>query len=74
MGAELFLTDEQLVRLTKKVQRGAQMRALRFMGIEHRQRPDGSIAVTHAHINQVFGGEPASTRKTPTTQPNWDAI
>lgn len=51
----MFLTVEELRELTGRVHLKAQVKALRAMGIEHRQRPDGSIVVLRAHFEQVLG-------------------
>ena len=44
----MFLDEDQVVELTKKRRHDAQARALRFMGIEFKPRPDGSLAVLRA--------------------------
>lgn len=73
--ADTFLAREEINALTDKVRRPAQTKVLRAMGIEHKVRPDGSVAVLRAHINKVFDGNPDSTRKTAKVEgPNWGAI
>jgi hypothetical protein len=52
---KMFLSPCDLTSLTGKTRPSAQVRALRSMGIEHRLRPDGSIAVLTAHVEQQFG-------------------
>lgn len=52
----MFLSHEDLIELTAKRQRAAQVRVLRFMGIEHRLRPDGSVAVLKSHIDKALDG------------------
>jgi hypothetical protein len=43
------------------------------MGIEHRLRPDGSVAVLRSHVESVLSGK--SDKKTKTaTEPNWGAL
>ena len=74
MATDTFLSKEEIRSLTNKRPRNAQVRALRTMGIEHRVRPDGSVAVLRAHIFKVFDGESAQTKHTQVIQPNWDAI
>jgi len=71
-----FLDHEEINGLTNKIRRTAQAKALRAMGIEHKVRPDGSIAILRGHITKVFGGNPTeSTRKkTNEAGPNWAAI
>lgn len=51
-----LLTAAEVRALTGRIQRSAQVVALRFMGIEHRVRPDGSVAVLRSHVEQLFGG------------------
>lgn len=71
----MFLSDEELHELTKRTRRGAQARALRAMGIEHRVRGDGSVVVLRAHVEQVFGvALPKSTKPKPSAEPDWSAI
>jgi hypothetical protein len=45
---------------------------LRFMGIEHRIRPDGTVAVLKAHVEQSLGLKSGSTIKE--SEPDWSAI
>ena len=61
----MFLSPDEIQLLTGKKFRSAQSEALRFMGIEHKVRPDGSIAVLKLHVEKVFGGipEPKSEKK-----------
>lgn len=59
----MFLTQHEIAELTGKERPSAQIRALRLMGIEHRRRPDGSVAVLRAHVEQVFGMGAPSTFK-----------
>lgn len=48
---------------------------LRSMGIEHKVRPDGGIAVLRAHIAKVFdGGADAAPLQRTEAGPNWLAI
>lgn len=68
-----FLEPDEVVQLTGKVRRSAQAAALQMMAIEHKVRPDGSIAVLRSHVEKVFGGNvsPKTERK---IEPNWSAI
>lgn len=70
----MFLTPEELQQLTNRRRRDAQLLALRSMGIQHRRRPDGSVAVLKAHVEQVFGAQPAPDRHLKTAEPNWAAM
>lgn len=51
----MFLTSEELQSLTHRVRPSAQLRALRAMGIEAKQRPDGTVAVRRADLLSVMG-------------------
>lgn len=66
----LFLTTDELRDLTGRTRRDAQASALRYMGIEHKIRPDGSVAVLRAHVEKLMGGE--NTASAPKDkEPNW---
>lgn len=58
----MFLTPEELVELTHAKRSNAQVRALCMMGIEHKQRPDGSVVVLRAHVERLFGGTTTSEK------------
>lgn len=68
-----FLEPEEIVDLTGRVRRSAQVRALRSMGIEHRVRPDGSVAILRTHIDKVFeaSDEPVARSNKRQAHPNW---
>lgn len=69
----MILDKYELIELTGRRVKSAQVRVLRYMGIEHRMRPDGSVAVLKAHVEQVLG----ATNKKPyvrEVEPNWSAI
>ena len=72
--SDLFLDADEISNMTSRVQRAAQVRVLRGMGIEHRIRPDGSVAILRAHVERVFGACPASMRKAASKEPNWEAL
>jgi hypothetical protein len=44
------------------------------MGIEHKIRPDGSVAVLKAHIDQSFGVRTPKQKQAKLIEPNWAAI
>lgn len=69
----MFLTRDEVRALTKRIQYSAQTKVLRAMGIEHRVRPDGSLAVLRLHIEQIFGGV-SEKRRQLSTEPNWGAL
>lgn len=72
--SNMFLDAEEIRELTCRVQRAAQAKVLLGMGIEHRKRPDGTLAVMRAHVEKSFGVAPAVGRKAPPKEPNWDAL
>jgi len=71
----LLLTQEEIAELTQKRWRSQQAAVLRGMGIEHRIRPDGSLAVLRTHITRLFG-EAANdqNRATKRTTPNLEKV
>ena len=73
---ETFLQPDEIRSLTDRKRRVAQVKVLRSMGIEHKVRPDGGIAVLRAHITKVFDGAPEtnSQKKPRAVAPNWVAI
>lgn len=71
----MFLSKQEIEVLTGRTRRDAQIRILRFMGIEHRVRPDGSVAVSRAHVECVMGGTIAVTNNSKHKQePNWETF
>ena len=62
---DMFLNAEEVAHLTGKVRRDSQVRALRFMGIEHRVRADGTVVVSRAHVEQTLGVVVLSDRRIP---------
>jgi len=71
--SDMFLSTDEISSMTGRVQRAAQVKVLRFMGIEHRVRPDGTLAVLRAHVEKVFGAAPAAAQKTTPKEPDWEA-
>lgn len=69
----LILTEQEIQALTGRQRRPAQLRALKWMGIEHRVRPDGSIAVLREHVQNVLGLTPQRSQGT-THEPDWSAL
>lgn len=51
----MFLTDQEIADLTHRQRKPAQARVLTFMGIEHKPRPDGSLAVLRSHVERILG-------------------
>lgn len=73
MFNDIFLNPHELEVLTNRKRGFAQMKVLRFMGIEHKRRPDGSVAVLRSHIKQVFGDN-SNTAQTTEIEPDWSAV
>lgn len=65
-----FLSFDDLVALTGKKLNSAQRRALNYMGISHRVRPDGSLVVLWSHVD-AYVLNPATTKQ---PEPNWGSI
>lgn len=70
----MILTHEQLIALTGRSRKDAQVKNLRFMGIEYRLRPDGSIAVSSAHVEQVLGFVAPKEARRESFEPNWSVL
>ena len=70
----IFLDTLEIVSLTGRVKHTSQVRVLKAMGIEHKVRPDGSVAILRAHITKVFSGDADVARVIKPTLPNWSAI
>ena len=68
----MFLTTEEIIACTKKKNRDAQSRVLRFMGIDHRPRPDGTLVVLKSHVEDLLGG--AESHKTVDEEPDWSMV
>ncbi len=75
MSSGIVLTQDEVQSLTGRHRKDAQVKALRFMVIEHRVRPDGSVAVLKAHIEQILGATNQSPRqRNIRSEPNWAAL
>lgn len=70
----MFLDDDELRSMTKRVQRTAQAKMLRSMGIAFKQRADGTLAVLRAHVEKEFGAGKERQSKAKEFQPNWSAV
>lgn len=70
----MFLSPEELVQLTGRQRRDAQVRALRYMGIEHRVRPDGTVAVLKTHVEQSFGETHSHDKVVKQVEPDWSSL
>jgi Domain of unknown function (DUF4224) len=68
-NSSICLTPAEISQLTGKTRPTAQVKALRFMAINHRRRPDGSLVVLRAQL-----GVPCDEQATVAarkTEPNW---
>jgi hypothetical protein len=73
--SNLFLNPSEIEGLTFRVRRSAQVKVLRAMGVEHKVRPDGSVAILRDHVSKVFDGSTSTTHRRPkSVAPNWAAI
>lgn len=70
----MILSQQDLIELTSRTRSDAQVRALRFMGIDHRLRPDGSVAVSRTHVERILSGQPTDILKKDSVEPNWSAL
>lgn len=57
----MWLTDEEIVGLTRRQRYPAQVKALRAMGVDHKVRGDGSPAVLRSHVDKLFGAGAGAT-------------
>jgi hypothetical protein len=75
----MWLDEEQVSALTncrhrrRHVRHRLQVEALRFMGVQHKQRPDGSVAILCAHVEHLFGGKPSAKLIAP-PEPDWSTL
>ncbi len=69
----MILTHTELIELTGRRVKSAQVRVLRFMGIDHKIRPDGSVVVLRAHVDHVMGAHDNARRQVE-VEPNWSAM
>ncbi|VVE46865.1 DUF4224 domain-containing protein [Pandoraea terrigena] len=52
----IFLTKDEIREMTGRVRYKSQALVLSALGIEHKVRPDGSMLVLRAHVEQSLGG------------------
>lgn len=70
----MFLTPEEIAELTGKQRRGAQRAVLNALGIQHKERPDGSLLVAREHVLQQFGAAAEGVKLKKEKEPNWGAL
>jgi hypothetical protein len=68
----MICDDAELEEITKRTRPSAQAKVLRFMGIMHLVRPDGSIAVSLSHVEHLLNGSKGT--KVKVHEPNWGAL
>lgn len=69
-----LLSPTEIRDLTGRRRRDAQANALRGMGIEHKVRPDGTVAVSRAHVERVLGGEVGASVRMQITRPDFSGM
>ena len=69
----MFLTEAEIRELTGRRVRSSQVKVLRYMGIDHKVRPDGSVAVLRSHVEHQLGAKDAAPAARE-VEPNWAAI
>lgn len=70
----LVLSDTEIVELTRKRRPSAQVRALRHLGIDHKQRADGSILVARSHFEDLHKATSSSKMLPKRTEPDWSKV
>lgn len=70
----LLLSLPEVEELTQARRRKSQISALCQMGIEHKVRPDGSIAVLRKHVEEILSGREYSTRRERNSEPDWTQV
>ncbi len=71
----MFLTEEDIINLTGKQRRNAQMKELNILGITFRKRGDGSLVVMTAHVEKILDGKiPSGLESTNEVEPNWGVV
>jgi len=71
---DMFLSPDELIELTGRRRRDAQVKVMRHMGIQHRIRPNGSLAVLKSHIEKQFDGREIDGIANKRIEPNWSAV
>lgn len=67
----LWLTDAELVAATHRTQPAAQARALTAMGVPSRRRPDGTLLVSRAALEDALSRNIGAGRAPPANGLNW---
>ncbi len=76
MTDPLLLTREEVQEITHRKHQKRQSEVLRLLGVNHLVRPDGSLAVSRQHVEEVLSGNTAGKQKTRMTgvEPDWSKI
>lgn len=69
----MFLCEEEIRALTRRIQHKAQAKMLRSLGITFKTRADGTLLVLRSHVETELGGTVRSVGKSKDFQPNWEA-
>lgn len=67
-----FLEPTEVAALTGYQRRSGQVRALCFMGVDHKIRPDGTVAILRTAMEECFAMRAKGIGKA--REPNWDAL
>lgn len=70
----MFLSGSEITELTQRQRPTAQSDALSYMGIDHKQRPDGTLVVLRRHVEIILGCNVKNITISNEPQPNWGAI
>ncbi|WP_081992819.1 DUF4224 domain-containing protein [Collimonas arenae] len=70
----MFLGTAELTALTNRKRNHAQRAVMNALGIQHKVRPDGSLAVLRAHVEKEFGLSTTTTNEKKIREPNWGAL
>lgn len=68
-----YLNKSEVRDLTGAVWLSAQIRALNHMQIEHRVRPNGTVAVLRSHVDRLLDPAPGSKVSDP-SEPDWELL
>jgi hypothetical protein len=69
----MFLEPIEIKDLTHRTHRRAQVAVLNFLGIQHKVRADGSIAILRSHVKKEFG-DTEGVKSSKPAEPNWEAM
>lgn len=68
----MFLEQDEIHRLTGKVQRGKQKAVLEALGIRYVENGIGELVVSRSHVEKVLAGDGKESWSE--TAPNFDAL